>query len=71
MRDNMPSSKPVEMTRAQRYEMERKYEQGQYERLTWQEFLESAERTFGMDGAIVVPWCGMMLVIETDGYCHT
>jgi len=24
-----------------------------------------------MDGAVVVPWCGMWLAIETDGYTHS
>ena len=71
MIDPIPQTKPVPMTRAQRATLERKFEQGQYERLTWQEFLESAESTFGCDGAIAVPWCGMWLCIETDGYCHT
>lgn len=27
--------------------------------------------TFGMDGAVSVPWAGMWLCIETDGYTHS
>lgn len=27
--------------------------------------------TFGMDGAVVLPWFGMHLVIEKDGYTHS
>lgn len=27
--------------------------------------------TFGLDGAVCVPWCGMWLLIETDGYTHS
>ena len=35
------------------------------------ELLDKAEPTFGCDGAVAVPWCGMWLCIETDGYCHS
>jgi hypothetical protein len=27
--------------------------------------------TIGCDDAVTVPWCGMWLCIEKDGYCHT
>lgn len=29
------------------------------------------QSTFGMDGAVVIPWCGMFLCIEKDGYTHS
>lgn len=32
---------------------------------------ESAQPTIGMDGAIVMPWAGMWLAIETDGHTHS
>ena len=34
-------------------------------------FMASVQGTFGMDGAVVVPWCGMFLAIEKDGYTHS
>jgi len=40
-------------------------------RMSYREFRRLAQPTFGMDGAIVVPWCGMWLAIETDGYTHS
>jgi hypothetical protein len=38
---------------------------------TFLAFRRSIQPTFGMDGAIVVQWCGMWLCIEKDGYTHT
>lgn len=63
-------SKPVEMTEKQRHALERKWKQDD-QGMTWQEFLESAEPTFGCDNAIAVKWCNIWLCIETDGYCHS
>lgn len=31
----------------------------------------TVQPTFGCDGAIAVPWCGMWLCIERDGYTHS
>jgi hypothetical protein len=39
--------------------------------LTYRQFRKTAEATFGMDAAVVVPWCGMWLAIEADGYVHS
>lgn len=39
--------------------------------MTLQEFFLSAKPTFGMDGAVIVQWCGMWLAVEKDGYCHS
>lgn len=38
---------------------------------TYRAFRKAVQRTIGCDGAIVVPWCGMWLCIERDGYTHT
>ena len=59
------------MTNEQRDALARKYEQSADGCATLAEFIERAQPTFGMDGAIVAPWCGMWLCVETDGYCHT
>jgi hypothetical protein len=34
-------------------------------------FRRKAGRMIGGDGALVVPWCGMFIAIEPDGYCHS
>lgn len=39
--------------------------------LSFQEFVNTVQPTFGMDGAIVVQWCGMWLAIETGGHIHS
>ena len=41
------------------------------ERKTFGEFLSTVQPTFGCDDAVVVKWCGMFLIIEKDGYCHS
>lgn len=39
--------------------------------LTYRQFRAMVQPTFGMDGAVVVPWAGMWLAIEADGYVHS
>ena len=34
-------------------------------------FRRTVQGTVFMDNAIVVPYCGMFLAIETDGYTHS
>jgi hypothetical protein len=43
----------------------------QSERKTYRAFRKDAQPTIGCDGAIVVPWNGMWVCIERDGYSHT
>ena len=50
--------------------LERKWKQSPQD-LTFEEFLDTVQPTFGMDNAVVVQWCDMWLCIERDGYCHT
>ena len=38
---------------------------------TYRQFRKTISPTFGCDGAVVVPWCGMWLCIERDGYVHS
>ena len=38
---------------------------------TYREFRETAQPVFFGDGAICVPWLGMFVCIEPDGYSHT
>lgn len=39
--------------------------------LTYKQFRRRVQATFGMDNAIAVPWAGMWLLVETDGYTHS
>lgn len=34
-------------------------------------FVSEVRPTFGMDGAVIIPWFNMFLVIEKDGHCHS
>lgn len=38
---------------------------------TYRDFRRLVQPTFGCDGAVTVPWFGMWLCIERDGYCHS
>jgi hypothetical protein len=50
----------------------KEFEQGvQAVPLTYKQFRRSVQPTYGCDGAVTVPWCGMWLCIEQDGYCHS
>lgn len=40
-------------------------------KMTYRQFRKLALPVFGGDGAITVPWCGMWLCIERDGYTHS
>lgn len=35
------------------------------------EFRRNVQMTVGCDNAVVVPFAGFFLCIETDGYCHS
>lgn len=50
--------------------LQRKWQQSS-QGLSFDEFLDTVQPTFGMDNAVVVQWCDMWLCIERDGYCHT
>lgn len=39
--------------------------------ITFHDFMDTVQPVFGGDGAVTVPWCGMWLCIEKDGYCHS
>ena len=39
--------------------------------LTYRQFRRTVQPTFFMDNAIALPWCGMWLAIERDGYTHS
>lgn len=39
--------------------------------LTYKQFRRRVQPTFGCDGAVALPWAGMFLCIEKDGYTHS
>jgi hypothetical protein len=66
----------IEMTVEQRDTVVRKWERllssdNEQRPPSLYEFMATVEPTFGCDGAVVVPWCGMVLCIERDGYSHS
>lgn len=58
-------------TPRQRLAIYRKWMQANDGCATYREMRKRAQPTFGCDGAIALPWCGMWLCIERDGYCHS
>jgi len=38
---------------------------------SFETLMAKAQCTIGCDGAIALPWCGMWLCIERDGYTHS
>jgi len=58
----------VKITKEQRKAILRKAIQSD---LTYRQLRAKALPTVGCDGAIVLPWCGMWLCIERDGYTHS
>ncbi len=56
------------MTREQIDSIRRKAEQSKENP---NELLYKAQPTIGCDGAVALPWCGMWLCIERDGYTHS
>lgn len=59
------------LSKDQRRAVYRKYCQSPDGAKSYREFRKRTQLTFMMDGAIVLPWCGMFLAIERDGYTHS
>jgi hypothetical protein len=60
----------VQTTRKQREAIARLWHRLD-ERPCYRVFRRQVQGTFAMDGAVVVPYCGMLVAIERDGYSHT
>lgn len=39
--------------------------------ITYKQSRASVQATFGCGGAVVLPYCGMFVCIERDGYAHS
>ena len=63
----------VRITKAQAISLKRKHIHGDLKAkgISFRDFRRTVQPTFGMDGAVVVQWCGMWLAIEKDGYTHS
>lgn len=62
----------VILTNAQRGAVKRAWlRMDESTRPSYRSFRASVQGTFGCDGAVVAPWCGMWIVIERDGYTHS
>jgi hypothetical protein len=59
----------LRLTKPQQRSLVRKWREDD-QGLTFLAFRRTAAPLFG-DDCILVPWCGMWLGIETDGYCHS
>ena len=57
------------LTKEQQHTLLRKWKEND-QGMSFLEFRRSAVPLFG-DSYILVKWCGMILGIETNGYCHT
>jgi hypothetical protein len=61
----------VKTTKAQRAALKRVWEREQAGGSSYRRFRKLVQPTIGCDGAVAVPWNGMWLCIETDGYTHS
>jgi len=60
----------VRTTKEQRKAIKRVFDRLPAE-ATYRDFRKLVQPTFGCDGAVALPWCGMWLLVEQDGYCHS
>ena len=60
----------VRTTRSQRQALLRVFKRAPLA-MPYRAWRATVQPTFGCDGAIAVPWCGMWLCIERDGYTHS
>ena len=64
----------LKLTKDQQRAVKRVQERGEHGGTmppTYRELHKRLRPTFGMDGAVVLPWAGMFLLIERDGYTHS
>jgi hypothetical protein len=59
------------LTKAQAQAIARAYARLEAPQESFLAFRRKARPMFGGGGAIVLPWAGMWLAIETDGHCHS
>lgn len=57
----------MKLTKPQQLSLKRKWSQDS-QGLTYRQFRRTVVQTID---CIMVPWCGMWLGVELDGYCHS
>lgn len=60
----------IKTTKAQRGALLRLLQRTNFKE-SYRQFRKRAQATIGCGGAIVVRWCDMWIVIESDGYTHS
>ena len=75
----------ITLTRDQRVALKSLYDRGEVRQpvadgrgviigtriLGYRDFRKTVQGMFGSDPCVLVPWCGMMIGIEADGYVHS
>ena len=61
----------MKLTKAQRHAIKRKFDINPDGAKSYREFRRRAFPELCGWGAIMLPWCGMFLGIEKDGYTHS
>lgn len=59
----------VRLSKAQRKSLFRVWQRNS-QNMSYRQFRKQVQPYFG-DSAVLVPWCGMWLGIEPDGYTHS
>lgn len=60
----------VRLSKAQRKSLHRVWLRNP-NNMSYRQFRRTVEGEFFGGGAVIVPWCGMWLGIEPDGYTHS
>ena len=60
----------VRLNKAQRAALHKLWQRNSND-LTYRQFRSTVQPFFGGDPCVLVPWCGMWLGIESDGYTHS
>jgi len=61
----------IKTTKQQRQAIAKKYNQNNDGAKSYKEFRKRAQGLLGDASCIMIPWCGMWLGIEKDGYTHS
>jgi hypothetical protein len=59
------------LTKEQRKRLLEVYNRDRSVAPSYREFRKNVSPLLGGNGCVMVPWKGMWLGIETDGYCHS
>jgi len=66
----MDNSKMMVITKEQRLALKQLFDRSS-QGLTYKQFRKTVQPLINGNWTIMVPWCGMFVGIEVDGYSHT